>query len=175
MIALQEKRVLAIDPTSRGFGFAVLEGPRKLIDWGVKQLRKEKTARSILQSKELMARYCPDVVVVEDWQGRGSRRCLRIGNLIRAIRTMAERRRISTRCFSRFRVRQAFASWHAWTKYQIAIAIARQLPELKSRLPRYRKPWMSEDERMAIFDAVAFALTYFYFAGHERRLTLSDT
>jgi hypothetical protein len=116
MITLQEKRVLAIDPTGRGFGFAVLEGPRKLIDWGVKQIRKEKTARSILQSKELMEHYYPDVIVVEDWKGRGSRRCLRIGNLIRAIRMMAEGRRIPTRCFSRYRVRQAFYSWHRRVK-----------------------------------------------------------
>jgi hypothetical protein len=35
------------------------------------------------------------------------------------------------------------------------------LPELTARLPRVRKPWMSEDERMSIFDAAAMALTYF--------------
>jgi len=30
-----------------------------------------------------------------------------------------------------------------------------------ARLPRLRKPWMSEDYRMSIFDAVALALTIF--------------
>jgi len=30
-----------------------------------------------------------------------------------------------------------------------------------ARLPRFRKPWMSEDSRMSIFDAVAFGLTCF--------------
>jgi len=40
-----------------------------------------------------------------------------------------------------------------------------RFPELAPRLPRFRKPWMSEDYRMSIFDAVAFGLTsikYFY-------------
>jgi hypothetical protein len=44
------------------------------------------------------------------------------------------------------------------TKYEIAVAVARLFPELTSRLPRQRKPWMSEDKRMSIFDAVSFAL-----------------
>lgn len=30
-------RVLAIVPTSRGFGYAVMEGPKRLIDWGLKE------------------------------------------------------------------------------------------------------------------------------------------
>ena len=30
--------------------------------------------------------------------------------------------------------------------------IANRFPELDPRLPRFRKPWMSEDYRMSIFD-----------------------
>ena len=33
-------RVLAIDPSTRGFGFAVLEGLEKLVDWGVTRMIK---------------------------------------------------------------------------------------------------------------------------------------
>ncbi len=32
----EDERVLAIDPNSRGFGFAVLEGGARLIDWGIR-------------------------------------------------------------------------------------------------------------------------------------------
>ena len=38
------ERVLAIQPTTRGFGFAVFEGPQEPIDWGVKEVRKNKNA-----------------------------------------------------------------------------------------------------------------------------------
>jgi hypothetical protein len=33
-----EKRVLAIDPTHRGFGYVILEGPERLIDWGTRHV-----------------------------------------------------------------------------------------------------------------------------------------
>jgi Holliday junction resolvasome RuvABC endonuclease subunit len=159
-----EKRVLAIDPTSRGFGFAILEGPEILIDWGVKQTRVRKNPRCLKQVQELIERYEPEMIVVEDCAAKGSRRCLRVRNLIQSIRVLAANRRIRTRCFSPLRVRQVFSEQDAWTKHEIATAIARQLPELGPHLPAFRKPWMSEDERMAIFDAVAFALTYYRLA-----------
>lgn len=40
-------RVLAIDPSTRGFGFAVLEAPNRLIDWGVKEARTDKQRRAL--------------------------------------------------------------------------------------------------------------------------------
>ena len=55
-----------------------------------------------------------------------------------------------------------WAGSDATTKQEIAIAIAERFPELAPRLPRSRKPWMSEDYRMSIFDAVALALTFFF-------------
>jgi hypothetical protein len=55
-------------------------------------------------------------------------------------------------------LRKTFES-HGKTKRDRAVAIAEAFPELASRLPRVRRPWMSEDERMNIFDAMALALT----------------
>jgi len=52
-------------------------------------------------------------------------------------------------------------------KNRIAGVIAERLPELAPWQPPFRKPWMSEDERMSIFDAVAFALTFFYFTNKQ--------
>ncbi len=45
----------------------------------------------------------------------------------------------------------------------MARAIAEQFPELVPRVPPVRKPWMSEDYRMSMFDAVGLGLTFFYF------------
>jgi len=47
------------------------------------------------------------------------------------------------------------------TAEAIAMAIAKRFPELAPRLPRFRKPWMSEDYRMSIFDAVGLGLAFF--------------
>jgi Holliday junction resolvasome RuvABC endonuclease subunit len=155
-------RVLAIDPSTRGFGFAILEGPNQLIDWGVKETKTNKRHRSLTLVDHLIERYQPSVVVVEDYEGKGSRRCRRIQRLIAEISKLVAKNKIKIKRFSRAKVKQAFSEAGASTKYQIAMAIANRFPELAPRLPRFRKPWMSEDYRMSIFDAVAFGLTFFH-------------
>ena len=154
--------VLAIDPSTRGFGFAVLEGPNRLIDWGVKETKKNKNARTLKLIDDLIDRYQPSVIIVEDYAGKGSRRCRRIQALIKDISKLASKRKIRVRSFSRARVKQTFAECGASNKQEIAIVIANHFPELVPRLPRFRKPWMSEDYRMSIFDAVALALAFFF-------------
>jgi hypothetical protein len=67
-------------------------------------------------------------------------------------------------------VKQVFSESGASTKYEIAVAIAQRFPELAPRLPRFRKPWMSEDYRMSIFDAVALAIAFFQFQKEKRAL-----
>jgi Holliday junction resolvasome RuvABC endonuclease subunit len=156
-----EKRVLAIDPTSRGFGYAFLEGQNYLVDWGTKQIAAAENVRCIFQIIEIIRRYKPDVIALEDPRGKGSRRCHRICRLIDSIRVLAAKHHIMTRRFSRDQVKEVFSKHNARTKHQIAIAVSRQLPELQPQLPRFRKPWMSEDERMSIFDAVSLALVFY--------------
>lgn len=165
MSITEGKSVLAIDPTSRGFGYAFFEGQSNLVDWGTKQIEgktgETKNIRCILKIRELIQHFQPDVIVLEDPRGEGSRRCARICRLIASIRALAAKNRVMTRCFSRSRVREIVARYNARTKYQIAVKIAKELPELEPHLPRRRKLWMSEDERMAVFDAAAFALVYY--------------
>ena len=46
-------------------------------------------------------------------------------------------------------------------KQSLAETIARHIPAFARYLPPPRKPWMSEDSRMSLFDAAALALTFF--------------
>jgi hypothetical protein len=47
------------------------------------------------------------------------------------------------------------------TKFAVAQALAGKFPaELGKRLPPKRRPWMSEDPRMDIFDAVGLAMAF---------------
>src|SRR5215467_2993393 len=82
-------RVLAVDPSTRGFGFAVLEGPDRLIDWGVKETKTDKQSRSLKLIAHLIEQYQPTVVVVEDYTAKGSRRCGRVRALIDDISKLA--------------------------------------------------------------------------------------
>jgi Holliday junction resolvasome RuvABC endonuclease subunit len=158
------KRVLAIDPITRGFGFAVLDGPHSLIDWGLKGTSRWQESREqwcLRQVAELIDFYRPDRVVVEDCLDRRSRRGRKSEALIDRIVELAGEHHIPVRRISRTGLRRAFTVERACTKYKIALAIAGRFPELAWRLPPIRKPWMSEDTRMGIFDAVGLALAFY--------------
>jgi Holliday junction resolvasome RuvABC endonuclease subunit len=163
MSGVAKTRVLAIDPSTRGFGFAILEGPNRLIDWGVKETKTDKKRRALKFVEDFIERYKPDSIVVEEYEAKGSRRCGRVQELINDISKLAVKNRVKVRRFSRLKVKQRFSASGASTKYEIAVAIANRFSELAPRLPRFRKPWMSEDYRMSIFDAAGFALTFFQF------------
>src|SRR5208282_4108171 len=105
----------------------------------------------------LILLYRPDGMILEDSVAKGARRRDRVQQLIYELGELAKRHKVQVRRVSRLKVRKTFASQGAMNKHQIARAIAEQFPELTSRLPPQRKPWMSEDLRMAIFDAAAFA------------------
>lgn len=166
---LEVKRVLAIDPTSKGFGFAVLEGPSALIDWGVKRASGDRDVKSLEKAAELIERYQPEVLVVEHAAAKGSRRCPRVRQLIEDLIALALDRRLRTRRVSRRQVQQSFSINSSATKRQIAVALVERFPELEPHLPPVRKPWMSEDGRMGIFDAVAFGWASYESLRRERR------
>jgi hypothetical protein len=156
------QRVLAIDPTYRGYAFAVLEGPHALIEWGVSRVApKEKNKRCVQSIEEKILRYEPEVVVLEDYGKTGSRRSSRVRTLIEELDLLAAKRRIAHRRFSRNRIRTIFQFVGKPNKEAIAKAIAERFPELRLRLPRPRGKWRPEEERMNIFDAVSLALAYF--------------
>lgn len=167
----RELRLLAVDPTTRGFGFVVLEGPDSLIEWGTREAKGEKNLRSLDRIGELLQLYHPGLIVLEETNTLRSRRCNRVRDLAEGIRDLTSERKISCRHVRRGQVQAVFAQSGARTKHEIALAVADKFPELIPRLPPYRKPWMSEDERMAIFDACSFALAYFALRrGNQRRI-----
>ena len=152
-------RILAIAPSSRGFGFAILEGEEKLVDWGVKSTTGDKNASSIASVEELIACYQPGVIVLEDHSAKSSRRSTRIRELGARIVSRSENLHLTVVVFSRTQVRNVFFAESQGTKHSVAEMLAARFPEeLGSRLPPKRRVWMSEDYRMDIFDAVALAL-----------------
>jgi len=152
-------RILAIAPSTRGFGYAVLEGREMFVDWGVMTVKGDKNKQSLVKMEKLIAYYQPGVMVLQNTSTTGSRRSQRIKALSRQIIKVAAKRKVGVKLFSRDQVMKAFVADGQGTKHALAETIARRFPEeLGSRLPPKRKPWMSEDSRMTIFDAVALAL-----------------
>ncbi len=154
-------RVLAIDPTNRGCGFAVFEGPTRLIDWGIKRVGgRNVNAGCIAAVVRLLRWYEPECLVIEDCAVRGARRRDRVRRLTDDLVDLARRFHVRAVRVPWTRVRRACGSSPIATKEQIAARLAEQFPELARHLPAHRKPWMSEDVRMSIFDAAALARTW---------------
>ena len=154
-------RILAIAPSSKGFGFAVLEGPETLVDWGVKTVKGDKNAESLAKVEKLIAHYRPDVLVLPDVQAKDSRRAPRIRLLCKRIITLATNRKVKVALFSREQVLRAFFEDGEGTKHTLAEILAQRFTEqLALCLPPKRQAWASEDVRMNIFDAAALALVF---------------
>jgi len=154
--------ILAVYPFSRGFAFVLFEGPENPFDWGVKEIKeKHRNIKTLEAIKELIDRYCPEVLVIEDTNDRSSRRSSRIKKLYRMLTHLAAAEYIDLCRFPNTEVKKYFASVGAVTKYEIALAIGRQIPAFGHRLPRVRKAWMSADPRQSLFDAAALGLVYY--------------
>lgn len=154
--------ILAIYPSARGFAFVLFEGPESPFDWGTKEFRGlNRNAHTLEGIAALIARYRPEAIVIEDFTEEGSRRSLRIRRLYRSLIHLAQTECVDVFRYARVQVRHCFSPVGATSKYEIATAIARQIPALEHRLPRFRKIWMSEDARQNLFDAAALGLTYY--------------
>ncbi len=164
--AQPQNLVLAVYPFSRGFAFVFFEGPESPFDWGVKELKeKHKNARTVEALRKLITRYRPEVLVVEDTSESGSRRTSRIRKLYRMLEHVAMAELVEVHRCRRSEIAECFVQVGALTKHEIAQAIAMRIPAFAHRLPPYRKPWMSEDPRQSLFDAVALALAFYHRAG----------
>jgi hypothetical protein len=154
-------RILAIDPIHKGFGYTVFEPPLNLIASGLARTEGDKRAGAIAHFEKLLTDFRPNTVVLEDTKASGSRRRHRVRGLIEILAELATDRSIMVATVSRKAVIDCFSSpEERATKYKIAKWLAEAFPVLAPKLPLPRKLWESEDERMAIFDALALAVTY---------------
>jgi hypothetical protein len=153
---LGRARVLAIDPTPTGIAYVVLEGPERLVDWGVSHTSATSKHSYIERLRGMIEEYRPDLLVAERYGTRHGRRSTRVNAVLHRVEAFAFGECLPLRTVSRIEVREVF---NGGSKEEIARALTRFFPELESRLPRKRKPWMSEAESMNIFDALSFGLT----------------
>lgn len=153
--------VLAIHPTSRGFGWIVFEGPSSPFDWGTVEVEGNKHVASIARVSELIKKYQPDVLAMEAFDDAAARRAKRIRIIGAAVVALAREKGIETAVFSRAAIRTAFAASGARTREEIAKTIAGHLQPLWRRLPAPRKIWVGEHPSLSIFGAAACALAYY--------------
>lgn len=155
-----KRRTLALAPTNSGFAYACFEGMQGLVDWGLVNQRMQSTSCFRRRLTPLLDRYQPECLVVEELAG--SRRGKRGRAKILAAEGLAHEFGLQLTAIGTVELVGAFGR----TKWDRAVVLAECFPELRPRMPRKRKAWMSQDDRMAIFDAASFGLVALW-RGHD--------
>lgn len=153
--------VLAIHPTSRGFGWVLFEGPRAPVLWGNASAKFKRSATSMKRFAALLRLYEPSTLILEQYDGPTAHRSQRIQDLAQTMRGFAEGREIDVVLYTREVVGREVAGDPKATRHIVARATALKLPFFRRRLPHRRSSWQSEDERQSLFDALALALTHY--------------
>ncbi len=129
------------------------------MDWGRYSIRSDKGRQSLRLFRNLVERFEPDTLVIEDTADPDSPRCKRIEGLLKRLGRAASAAQIDVHAVTRAQVEYAFLGRDLSNKDDRAILIAQLFPVLMRRLPPRRELWMSENESMAIFDAMALVLS----------------
>jgi hypothetical protein len=153
--------IFAIHATDRGFGYVAFEGPFTPYDWGIVFARGDKNAVCLRKIEIMFDRFAPETLLLESFGKGSSLRSERIARLYRSIINLAGTRSVNVVVYNRADIKAAFRPVGAGTRQEIAAAVARHVEAFRHRLPRPRKPWESEDRRMALFSAGALVLTHY--------------
>lgn len=146
-------RILGVASTTRGFGYAVMEGPDRLVDLGSKRTTKAK-AVNIEAVDAVLQRARPLFVAFdrESSSKKGRRGRLFVG----ILRAACAAHEIMIVDVDNERLK-ALTNTPNPSKWEVAEALARRFPEAAHRLPARRKPWQGEDDRVGMFLALAAA------------------
>jgi len=156
------KNILALYPNPKGFGYALMEDPLIVNHCQVVVIRPISNKKLMKRIREYIDYFKPSIVVLEDYNGKQSRKSKRVEHLIDQIRSEAKKRGIDIASYSRERIRYVFRRFDAWNKHEISEVIVRNIDSLKCYLRPKRLFYKSEPYTMGIFDAVALGVTHYY-------------
>jgi hypothetical protein len=155
-------QVLALHPTKAGFGWVLFDGPLAPLEWGTASASPpDRNAHALERIEELVVRFRPSEIVLEQFEGEPAKRKPRIVKLYRSIVALAQKHGLKPRIFGRDVIEQVFRPFKAKNRYHIASAIASHIDAFAHQLPPNRKIWDAENPRMGLFNAAALAITYF--------------
>jgi len=157
-------RILAIDVRSQSFGFAALEEPNMLLDYGRKSYlaRDARDVTEIVHKKigALLDFFTPSTIVLKGQCNRNGQHHLNRQKVFKVITREASVRSVEVIRLQRADIDRAFRQSGNFSKYKIAGLIVQRFPELAWKLPAKRKNWQPEHYNMTIFDAASLALAY---------------
>lgn len=156
MSVTETPSVLALFVSRHGLAFAFHLAPTELYDWGVKHtLGTDKNAEVLTHAKALVARFNPDVLVIENVHAR---RHERVKELARSMIRIIRRSAVPFFQYSRDDIRAATGTK---TKHELNHVLGDCIPALAHRIPAKLRAWETESAIQGVFDAVSLAVTHF--------------
>ncbi len=155
-------RILALDLRTKRLGFAVFEGPERLLDYGVRRYRRPGAVPAAELRRwldELCGQWQPQVAVLENRKIPIAQEKLR--RVIALVKREALLHGLTLRVLNSRTVARSIHPEGRVTKHEAACLLAVRFTQLTWKLPPKRRCWESENCRMSVFDAAAIGLAYF--------------
>jgi hypothetical protein len=164
--------VLAIEARRSRFGYALFEGPKRLLDWGGSTVPPGLAGRAAIETARkrvasVLSRGSFEAIVVKPPRRTQTGPTAAVGPVFESLHREAAALKIPVYFMSRKQIREAFHILRARTKDEIACVLVGVFPEIIARLPLKRKKWQPEKRGMIVFDAIATGLAYWLRNGAE--------
>ena len=156
-------RIIALEIRTSKFGFAVLEGRDRLLDWGVRTFGEDVDSfESTLSDRfsTLFAFYDPAVIVIRDRELQFATKGKKIQMIIKTLKQAMQPSSAKLRVLTTSQIRDRFELGSSTTKHDIAKSLTERFEELSFKLPNKRKAYQSEAPVMLVFDALATAVAF---------------
>jgi len=169
-LRVYDPKIIAIHLRHRRFGYAVYEGHRGLLDWGVRvypAIGEEEVSMASKRLSSLLTLHSPSVMILnqERWDLAQTNQHMRA--LVEMTKCEAIAHSVQIRLLGDSKVRESFRHMDCETRSEIAGALGRIFPELASYVPPKRRAWQAEHPRMIVFDAIALGLTHWHHPSAE--------
>jgi Holliday junction resolvasome RuvABC endonuclease subunit len=154
--------ILALYPNATGLGYACLQIPERLLDYGIATVQPVSNGKLLIRAEKFMDYYKPKIILLkETGSAKNSRRT---NKLIEAISTLSGEKDLPVYRYTKQQIKDVFEIFGAQSKFQIVEKIVRMLPELGPRAPKEKKWYEKEDYNMVLFNAVSLAIVHTYLA-----------
>ena len=165
MSTTQSHRILAVEVRAARLGYAVLETPRELRDFGALLFSSPRRARQ--RVARLISLYRPAVLVLPGMGARYPRDMQIRKRIIRVARDEARKMKIPVVRVHERGFKSFFGQYSCRDKYDVAAVLAQWFPELTWRVPPKLDFYDPEPRQMLYFDSIALVAAYLELNGDE--------
>lgn len=155
-------KIVCIYPYTRGFGYAVMENPLKIIEIKLFDLKEFDVQKMTRLVQEIIRIHKPITLILEDTNSKYCRKGARTKQFIHNIAAWSRKNEIAMEFYSREDIREVFKRWNAFNKYEIAEVLCRNIEQLKSLSMEKPKYPGREPNIEALFSAVSMGVTHYF-------------